>query len=77
MIKPFYDDAVSEIYRLFSPNGTVPKESEVREIVRWIYGRGKAEGPAKIGRKGGSVSSEAKRQAALDREARKRKVLKR
>ena len=72
MKKLFFNNAVSEIYRLFSPNGVIPSERDIRETVKWIYDKGKAKGPAKIGRKGGSVSSDAKKKAAKDREERKR-----
>lgn len=39
--KEIFKEAEECIYKLFSPNGYTPSTHEVREIIRWIYDKGR------------------------------------
>lgn len=42
-----FTEAEEDIYKLFSPNGYIPKSREVRAIIKWVYNWGTEHGAGK------------------------------
>lgn len=45
--KEIFETAEANIYHLFTPQGVIPRRWEVREVIKWIYLRGREHGIGK------------------------------
>lgn len=77
--REFITKIMDDIYRMCQPYGATPPRGELRDLLQWVYREGqyskeKLKSHAVImGKRGGSVSSDAKKKAAREREEVKRK----